>query len=134
MAGRYDRKTQYFGLVMIVILFILMVFLLVSDLIKTSNYVSVDAVLTNVSESYGNSSRTKMMRYKEAHYTFEYEGKTYHASRPTFFEKDSAAGKELVIKCNPDNPEEIENIAFRGAEMALSVVLVLGFLAVKRSM
>lgn len=133
MNRMYDRKMQYLGLVLLTVICLAISILLVKDFVKTKDYVPVSAILEEVSTTYGNGSKSNMMQYKHAKFRFEYDGKQWETSRPTFFMSQKDTGKVMTIKCNPDNPLELENTAYRGAELAILAVCIISFFAIKKS-
>lgn len=134
MGRDYDRGAQYLGLILLVGLILTMVCLLVTDLVKTKDYVSVDAALERVSTEYGKGTKSNMMQFKYANYSFEYQGKEWQASRPTFFLDNDDVGKIKTIRFNPNDPTILENTAFRFAEIVLLIFSIFSVVAVRRSM
>lgn len=134
MGRGYDRRMQYLGLILLVLIVLAMAFLLVKDYVETRDYVQVDAILEDVSTEYGTGSKSNMMQFKYAKFSFTYEGKKWEARRPTFFASSRNVGKLVKIKCDPSDPTVLENTAFWGAELVLLLLSILSILAVKKSM
>lgn len=134
MGNRYDRKLQYVGIVLSILLIICMIGLLATDYMKVQDYVEVKATYQGITVKAGIGKRTRMAQIKTQNYTFEYDGRLWEASRPTLFGNNEDIGKEVLIRCNPLNPEELENISYRRVEIFIILASVLSIVAVKRSM
>lgn len=95
---------------------------------KYADFVSVDAMITDVRQHIISSPSSNNKTSYTTHVTYQYNysdssntSKTYTATRSEFFKFGKEKGKKIVIKINPENPDEIEDTYGRNACRMLTV-------------
>lgn len=95
---------------------------------KYTDFVPVDAVITDVQQHITSSPSSDNKTSYATYITYQYNygsssnaSKTYVATRSEFFKFGKEKGKKVVVKINPANPEEIEGIYGRNACRILTV-------------
>lgn len=95
---------------------------------KYADFVSVDAMITDVRQHITSSPSSNNKTSYTTHVTYQYNysgssntSKTYTATRSEFFKFGKEKGKKIVIKINPENPDEIEDTYGRNACRMLTV-------------
>ena len=83
---------------------------------KYADFVSVDAMITDVQRHITSSPSSDSKTSYTTHVTYQYNygsssnaSKTYTTTRSEFFRFGKEKGKKVVVKINPENPDEIEN-------------------------
>ena len=133
MRRGYNRNAQYLGLFLIIILVLTMLFLLISGFLKTRDYVPVQAVLYEVDVEHGEDTDSQTTRHQYAYFRFEYEGIEWTAKRSALFFPKKDIGKTMTVRCDPKNPEILENTADRFLEIAILMIGLLSLVIVWRS-
>lgn len=82
---------------------------------KYTDFVPVDAMITDVRQHIASSPSSDNKTSYTTYVTYQYKygssnaSKTYTATRSEFFKFGKEKGKKIVVKINPENPDEIEN-------------------------
>ena len=82
---------------------------------KYTDFVPVDAMITDVRQHIASSPSSDNKTSYTTYVTYQYKygssnaSKTYTATRNEFFKFGKEKGKKIVVKINPENPDEIEN-------------------------
>lgn len=80
------------------------------SVIKYRNYVHVDAVISSVSHT-NNPNKPNSSNYRTyVQYSYNYGEQAYNAERIEFLRIGKAPGKHVQIKCDPQHPEQIQDI------------------------
>lgn len=89
---------------------------------KYADFVSVDAMITDVQRHITSSPSSDSKTSYTTHVTYQYNygsssnaSKTYTTTRSEFFRFGKEKGKKVVVKINPESPDEIENTYGRNA-------------------
>ena len=89
---------------------------------KYADFVSVDAMITDVQRHITSSPSSGSKTSYTTHVTYQYNygsssnaSKTYTTTRSEFFRFGKEKGKKVVVKINPESPDEIENTYGRNA-------------------
>lgn len=106
---RVHVSKRVLGVMLAVSAVILFVFgvLTVRHIEKHSNYTLVDARIVDVYDVHIDEDDKGGNHYMILSYS--YDNEEYTARQKVFFSAESKIGTEVNVKCNPDNPEEIEN-------------------------
>ena len=94
---------------------------------KYADFVPVDAMITDaqqhITSSPSSDNKASYMTYVTYQYKYSSSNasKTYTATRSEFFKFGKEKGKKIVIKINPENPDEIEDTYGRNACRTLTV-------------
>lgn len=94
---------------------------------KYADFVPVGAMITDVQRHITSSPSSDNKTSYTTHVTYQYNygsrnaSKTYTATRSEFFKFGKEKGKKIVIKINPENPDEIEDTYGRNACRMLTV-------------
>ena len=78
-------------------------------LVKWKDYVPVEAAVQAIDTSEGTLNHPND-RYTEVTYTFRLNGQEYRAARNERFQSQSRVGEVRRIRCNPENPEMLEDV------------------------
>lgn len=76
---------------------------------KVSHFTEVSAQVVDVACVYDNQSRNKQNRNKYIKYEYQLDGNKYTGQRLTLFAGRRIIGRKVVIKVNPEKPDEIGN-------------------------
>jgi len=76
---------------------------------STRSYVTVQAEIIDIQKYYGESNDNNMVLYKKEILRYSYQGNTYTSSRETFRLTLHRIGDIYNVRCDPNNPEKIEN-------------------------
>lgn len=82
---------------------------------KYADFVPVDATITDAQQHITSSPSSDNKASYMTYVTYQYKygssntSKTYTATRSEFFKFGKEKGKKIVIKINPENPDEIED-------------------------
>lgn len=83
---------------------------------KYADFMPVDAMITDVQRHITSSPSSDNKTSYTTHVTYQYNygsssnvSKTYTATRSEFFKFGKKKGKKVVVKINPENPDEIED-------------------------
>lgn len=88
---------------------------------KYANFVPVNAVITDMQKHITSSPSSDNKTSYITHITYQYNysssnaSKTYTVTRNEFFKFGKEKGKKVVVKINPESPEEIEDTYGRNA-------------------
>lgn len=88
---------------------------------KYADFVSVDAMITDVRQHITSSPSSDNKMSYTTYVTYQYKygssnaSKTYTTTRSEFFRFGKEKGKKVVVKINPESPDEIENTYGRNA-------------------
>jgi len=88
---------------------------------KYADFVPVDATITDAQQHITSSPSSDNKESYVTYVTYQYKygssntSKTYTATRSEFFKFGKEKGKKIVIKINPENPDEIEDTYGRNA-------------------
>jgi hypothetical protein len=121
------RKRQMIIILIIVILITICfaVFVLYQKS-KYSSFVEVNAKIVDYSE------KSRSLSVSSAYYVvyeFEYMSNLYYAERQVFAKSDENIGRIDVIRCNPNNPKELENtLNINTCMVVIAFLCVLSFL------
>lgn len=94
---------------------------------KYADFVPVNAVITDVQRHITSSPSSDNKTSDATYVTYQYKygssnaSKTYTATRSEFFKFGKEKDKKVVVKINPESPDEIENTYGRNACMMLTV-------------
>lgn len=94
---------------------------------KYADFVPVDAMITDAQQHTTSSPSSDNKASYMTYVTYQYKygssntSKTYTATRSEFFKFGKEKGKKIVIKINPENPDEIEDTYGRNACRMLTV-------------
>lgn len=95
---------------------------------KYTDFVPVDAMITDVRQHITSSPSSDNKTSYTAYVTYQYKygsssntSKTYTTTRSEFFKFGKEKGKKVVVKINPENLDEIEDTYGRNACMMLTV-------------
>ena len=100
---------------------LLFIWIIVIQNIRYSEFVKVESKIINLSTKSGTKSKNKMTFSHIITYEYEYEGKTYSASKQVFSKAGKKIGTFEVIRCNPNNPQEIENTLLTNVSLACAI-------------
>lgn len=93
---------------------------------KYSDFVNVDAVITDIKREVTYCEESQETSYDIlVTYKYSYDGKNYAANRRELPKIDKKAGKQVTIKCNPESPEEIQEIYERNIFALITALLLL---------
>lgn len=93
---------------------------------KYGDFVSVDAVITDIRREvtyHGESQKTSydiLVRYK-----YSYDSKKYVSNRRELTRIGKNPGKHVSLKCNPESPEEIQEVYERNIFALITALLLL---------
>ena len=90
-------------------------YIAISNTVKYNSYVTVNAEVVHITNSN--------VRYITLKY--EYDNKEYTADRKVGSTKGYSQGDRIDIKCNPNNPEEINDDYVTGVLITISCLLAL---------
>lgn len=76
---------------------------------KISHFTEVSAEVVDVACIYDNQNRNKQNRNKYIKYEYQFNGNKYTGQRLTLFAGKRIIGRKVVIKVNPEKPDEIGN-------------------------
>ena len=88
---------------------------------KYTDFVPVDAMITDVRQHIASSPSSDNKTSYTTYVTYQYKygssnaSKTYTTTRSEFFRFGKEKGKKVVVKINPESPDEIENTYGRNA-------------------
>lgn len=94
---------------------------------KYADFMPVDAMITDVQRHITSSPSSDNKTSYTTHVTYQYNygihnaSKTYTTTRSEFFKFGKEKGKKVVVKINPENPDEIEDTYGRNACRMLTV-------------
>lgn len=94
---------------------------------KYADFVPVDAMITDAQQHITSSPSSDNKTSYATYVTYQYKygssnaSKTYTATRSEFFKFGKEKGKKVVVKINPESPDEIENTYGRNACRMLTV-------------
>ena len=75
---------------------------------KTSLFVNVDAIITDIKNVNDNRNSHNLHRNRYIEYSFNYSGKKYVANKLVLFTFHQV-GDKTIIKVNPNKPSEVKN-------------------------
>ena len=93
---------------------------------KYSYFVNVDAVIADVTREttyHGESQKTSHDTLVT--YEYSYNDEDYVSSRRELTKIDKKTGKQISIKCNPESPEEIQEVYKRNIFALITSLLLL---------
>ncbi len=93
--------------------------------IKYHDYVPVDAVISSVSRSNNPNKPHSSNYHNYVKYSYTYKEQTYTADRIEFLRLGKAPGKHVQIKCDPQNPNQIQNIYSMTICIVFLVILII---------
>ena len=93
--------------------------------IKYHDYVPVDAVISSVSRSNNPNKPHSSNYHNYVKYSYTYKEQNYTADRIEFLRLDKAPGKHVQIKCDPQNPNQIQNIYSMTISIVFLVILII---------
>lgn len=88
---------------------------------KYADFVPVGAMITDAQQHITSSPSSDNKTSYTTYVTYQYKygssnaSKTYTATRSEFFKFGKEKGKKIVVKINPENPDEIEDTYGRNA-------------------
>ena len=89
------------------------------------DYVPVDAVISSVSRSNNPNKPHSSNYHNYVKYSYTYKEQNYTADRIEFLRLDKAPGKHVQIKCDPQNPNQIQNIYSMTISIVFLVILII---------
>lgn len=89
-------------------------------LVKSWNYVTVDAVITNIEEFQRSGSDTSDTNYRVT-FQYTYENTEYNGDM-IYQGKRQIPDTHTKVKCNPDNPTELANFSLFWIGVVITVV------------
>ena len=134
MRNSYNRNAQICGLFLDVFLIFIMAWLLISGYVQTRDYVSVTATIQDISIEHGVDTSSNTTRHLYAYYKYTYNDVDYTSRRSMLIPIGNKIGDTVVIRCNPDKPEILENTADRALEICILFISILGFVIIRKSM
>lgn len=93
---------------------------------KYSDFVNVDAVIADVTREttyHGESQKTSHDTLVT--YEYSYNDEDYVSSRRELTKIGKKTGKQVTIKCNPESPEEIQEVYERNIFALITALLLL---------
>lgn len=93
---------------------------------RYSDFVSIDAVITDVRREatyHGESQKTSCDIIVT--YEYSYNGEDYTSNRRELTKIGKKTGKQVSIKCNPESPEEIQEVYERNIFAIITALLLL---------
>ena len=93
--------------------------------IKYHDYVPVDAVISSVSRSNNPNKPHSSNYHNYVKYSYTYKEQNYTADRIEFLRLGKAPGKHVQIKCDPQNPNQIQNIYSMTICIVFLVILII---------
>ena len=93
---------------------------------KYSDFVNVDAVITDIRREatyHGESLKTSYDIIIT--YEYSYDGEDYVSNRRELTKISKKTGKQVTIKCNPESPEEIQEVYERNIFALITALLLL---------
>ena len=93
---------------------------------KYSDFVNVDAVITDIRREatyYGESQKTSYDIFVT--YEYSYDGEDYVSNRRELTKIGKKTEKQVSIKCNPKSPEEIQEVYKRNIFALITSLLLL---------
>lgn len=93
---------------------------------KYSDFVNVDAVIADVTRETTYHGESQKMSYDILiTYEYSYDGKDYMSNRRELTKIGKKTGKQVSIKCNPESPEEIQEVYKRNIFALITSLLLL---------
>lgn len=97
----------------------------VFSVIKYHNYVHVDAVISSVSHT-NNPSKPNSSNYRTyVQYSYNYGEQDYKAERIEFLRIGKTPGKHVQIKCDPQHPEQLQDVYLMTICIFCLIILVI---------
>ena len=130
------REILRYRLVAVILIGVIIFGLLVSlfgERAKTADYISVDAKLIETRKCYGTSFTNDMSLYQKHIFSFTVNGQEYIAERESFRFSPWKEGSIHSIRCNPNNPEELEDTKKKYTTIAVLVILLIAFTTLVKS-
>ena len=93
--------------------------------IKYHDYVPVDAVISSVNRSNNPNKPHSSNYHNYVKYSYTYKEQNYTADRIEFLRLGKAPGKHVQIKCDPQNPNQIQNIYSMTICIVFLVILII---------
>lgn len=93
---------------------------------KYSDFVNVDAVITDIRREatyHGESQKTSYNILIT--YEYSYDGEDYVSNRRELTKIGKKTGKQISIKCNPESPKEIQEVYKRNIFALITSLLLL---------
>ena len=85
----------------------------------------VDAVISSVSRSNNPNKPHSSNYHNYVKYSYTYKEQNYTADRIEFLRLGKAPGKHVQIKCDPQNPNQIQNIYSMTISIVFLVILII---------
>lgn len=131
-----DRELLKYRLLTVILVFLMIVGLLISLFVekaKTADYVPVNAKLIEIQKYYGSSFTNDMSLYRRQVFLFTMNGQEYTAEREVFSFSSWREGSTHTIRCNPNNPTELEDVKKKHTTIAVLAILCIAMITLLRS-
>lgn len=93
---------------------------------KYSDFVNVDAVITDIKREKTYHEESQKTSYDIiVTYEYSYNREDYTSNRRELTRIGKKTGKQVVIKCNPESPEEIQEVYERNIFALITALLLL---------
>lgn len=99
---RLSVKSLFVAIILLFVFAATVMVEFISNHEKYQGFAEVDALITNITRS--NTDETKLIEYQ-----YKYNGKKYISKRDELFAYGKKIGDTVTIKCNPEDPSEIQD-------------------------